>query len=706
MTSYHQFPREGVYRHVSFIKFAFLIGGKIPYLTLMGSLMRRLFVIVSFSLVALVLFLSYSGDEIISDSSKPMQIKWLVDNHGFILNTPGCQIPDWDPYDPSVLPFIVKMKTPFKCPGPPQFMNAKPNGVVALDKHLLNFYYGMHRENLSCNYREIVRDSGSEKDRTDNKYTFGNPKLLQFNVPLKEEFIMVKCSMGDLRNFTQFIPLVPLKPEVEKEKTGKAQSLPDDERLNIIFVGIDSVSKLNFMRHFRKTHRFIKENLSSFELKGYTKVADNTFPNLVPLLTGQFIEYYWNESMRDMFFDHVDFIWKNYSERGYRTLFAEDAPHIATFNYLKRGFRDPPADYYFRPFALAVEKSFVRRESKGNCLQSKLEMEVLYNYLKDFVKTMKNRPLFGFTFVARLTHDSLNAAGIADEPTFHLLRDLHDIGALNKSVLILFSDHGIRFGPIRQTYIGKFEERMPFIFLFFPNWFLEKHPECAENLKQNQERLTTPFDIHAMLVHLLNITRQPSPELNETLSRLTPNGLSLLDPIPKDRTCEQANILPHWCPCQIHKPLPVNEPVVLNSALALIDTINGLLKPYLNVCIPLKMGKVLDARFGQANDMVLRFVKHQNDVINRHVVLGQKVNAPGDYLLVISANPSGGIFEGTVRYDAEDDTYRVLDDISRLNKYGNQSECITSARMRKFCYCKSKTLFHKIFRTMKNSSYS
>lgn len=658
------------------------------------------------SLLALVLFLSLSGDEIIAESSKPIPIKWLVENRGFVLNTPGCQIPDWDPYDPSVLPFVLRIKTPYKCPGRPHFMRSKPNAVISMDHNLLSLYYGIQKDNLSCTYRPILRDPGPEDERTDNKYLFGDFRQLQFGVPLKDEYLVVNCSMGDAPNFTQFIPLVPLKPKVESAKSTRHFANDTTSRLNVIIVGIDSVSKLNFLRHFQKTQRFLKENLRSYELKGYTKVADNTFPNLVPLLTGRFIEHYWNESVRDMFFDSVDFVWKNYSAKGYRTLFAEDAPHIATFNYLKKGFRDPPADYYFRPFALAVEKSLVRRESKANCLHSVLEIEILYNYLKDFVRTMADRPYFAFTFVARLTHDNLNAAAHADEPTLHLLKDLQSSGALNRSVLILFSDHGIRFGPIRQTYIGKFEERMPFIFLIFPPWFSERHPNLASNLRENQNRLTTPFDIHATLVHLLQLDRRASSELNETLSRLTPHGLSLLGPIPKDRTCEQASILPHWCPCQTHKPVPVTEQVVINCAGALVDTLNKILKPLEGACASLRLKQILDARFGQANDVVLRFVKHQNDVINRHVVLGQKINAPVDYLIVIKVEPSGGIFEGTIRYDGEDGTYKVLDDISRLNVYGNQSICINDARLRKFCYCKSQTLFHKIFRTMKNSSFT
>ncbi|CAG7732131.1 unnamed protein product, partial [Allacma fusca] len=34
------------------------------------------------------------------------------------------------------------------------------------------------------------------------------------------------------------------------------------------------------------THDYIKKNLSAYGLSGYTKVGDNTFPNIVPALTG------------------------------------------------------------------------------------------------------------------------------------------------------------------------------------------------------------------------------------------------------------------------------------------------------------------------------------------------------------------------------------------------------------------------------------
>ncbi len=49
----------------------------------------------------------------------------------------------------------------------------------------------------------------------------------------------------------------------------------------------------------------------------------------------------------------------------------EDAPQIATFNYLKIGFSEPPTSYYLRPFSLAIEKDI-----KNNCYLNETEIEV------------------------------------------------------------------------------------------------------------------------------------------------------------------------------------------------------------------------------------------------------------------------------------------------------------------------------------------
>jgi len=99
--------------------------------------------------------------------------------------------------------------------------------------------------------------------------------------------------------------------------------------------------------------------------------------------------------------------------------------------------------------------------------------------------------------MARLTHDYLNSAGLADPIVAKLLNRLFNQNLLSNTILVLFSDHGIRFGPIRQTLSGKLEERLPFMHIFMPdNW-------RNNNLSINSNRLTTPFDIHATLTHII-----------------------------------------------------------------------------------------------------------------------------------------------------------------------------------------------------------
>jgi len=53
----------------------------------------------------------------------------------------------------------------------------------------------------------------------------------------------------------------------------------------------------------------------------------------------------------------------------------EDAPKIATFNYLKPGFLEPPTAYYLRPYSLAIDKNV-----KNNCYLDEPEIEVLLQH--------------------------------------------------------------------------------------------------------------------------------------------------------------------------------------------------------------------------------------------------------------------------------------------------------------------------------------
>lgn len=60
-----------------------------------------------------------------------------------------------------------------------------------------------------------------------------------------------------------------------------------------------------------------------------------------------------------------------------------------------------------------------------------------------------------------------------------------------------------RFAEVRKTLQGKQEERLPFFSFSFPKTFQQRFPTEYATFLQNINRLTTPFDIHATLTHIL-----------------------------------------------------------------------------------------------------------------------------------------------------------------------------------------------------------
>ena len=107
-----------------------------------------------------------------------------------------------------------------------------------------------------------------------------------------------------LESYEKVVPLIPVIESPTVREIPKSPHLP-----NVLFVGIDSVSRLQFDRHFPITARNIISGQGFHTMYGYNKVADNTFPNLTPLLTGHYVEDLWNETMNEPF-DYFPFIWK------------------------------------------------------------------------------------------------------------------------------------------------------------------------------------------------------------------------------------------------------------------------------------------------------------------------------------------------------------------------------------------------------------
>lgn len=150
--------------------------------------------------------------------------------------------------------------------------------------------------------------------------------------------------------------------------------------------------------------------------------------------------------------DECPMLWKELADQGYATAFGEDESWIGTFSFLKSGFIKQPTTHYLRPFTLAAEKylSFKYKSWMTYCLGYQAYADFIYQYAIDFAAVYKDDPFFGLFWTSTFSHQDISDASSMDERMKYYLEQLEVRGILNDSAVVFFSDHGIRFGPVRE----------------------------------------------------------------------------------------------------------------------------------------------------------------------------------------------------------------------------------------------------------------
>ncbi|XP_043796841.1 uncharacterized protein LOC122717135 isoform X2 [Apis laboriosa] len=572
-----------------------------------------------------------------------------------------------DPFDSAIVQYIQREK-PLVCEHGNHLPLVDSNDTALhVNPDAINHFYN-NSEEIDCCWRPFWRMKNE-----DNVVTYGNECFKFKNSTIvNTEFVKIECSRNNEVIYKDYHAFVPRFRSVEKkcEKVRAANS--KTEHLSVLIIGLDSVSRLNFHRMMPKTVHKLEE-LGTVELLGYTKVADNTYPNLVPVLSGlsagELHDLCWQK--KDKTFDECPLIWKNFSASGYRTAFAEDACAMTTFNYLKRGFRIQPTDYYLRPFCIASEKDIgnTHKLNANLCVGTRKTFDNLLTYTKKIVSQFSADPYFAMIWQASLTHDFFNYPQLGDESYYNLITYLYNERLMNKTALIVMSDHGMRWGSFRQTYQGRMEDSLPFVFLVLPHWWREKYRVAWTNLRRNTRSLTTAFDLHETLMDMMNLENLEESRLKTRLRTMPkdnnlPRGISWFLPIPDYRTCTMAGIASHWCMCHNSYDVSAQDENLRDKAMFLVSELNNMLKKFVQ-CAILKLKEIKAAKAWRDED--------EQSLI--------------DYTITVETEPGNAIFEGTIRYRSENKTNKLVGSVSRLNAYGKQSACVDEFNMRLYCYC-------------------
>ncbi|KAL1436950.1 hypothetical protein MTO96_048971 [Rhipicephalus appendiculatus] len=541
----------------------------------------------------------------------------------------------------------------------PTVIKQDENRLILQEDRLLDGYNVSAKE-LRCSYREVVRNTSCLVP--DTSPALSPPRRLVFGRPLHEEYVQVTCEVRKSKLFVEYF----LVPQGRERAASRSSSRTIEAQLNILILGIDSTSSLNFRRRMTQTRRYLMEEMGAFEFLALNKVGDSSFPNQISLLSG-FAASEVEEMLKRSYSNNVPLLWNVYQAMGHTTLFMEEMPHYGLFTYPNQtGFKVTPTDYYpVSVLRLMDEKGGVERF----CMGSRLKTKVLIKYLGDVLKLNDHSRTFSYVWLSDVTHNHVKGIAILDEPLFDFFKGLSNRGVLDSTVVLLLSDHGARYGSTRRSELGRYEDKTPFCFLALPKRFLREHPEVAARLETNQRRLITAYDLHATL---LSLSTLPSFSPNRTR-----HGLNLFANIPADRTCADASIPAQFCACLgAHSEMRDNS-AALEFARYAIAYMNALAEFHFP-------GKCLVWRLDRVQKSFVITNYHSSEQSTQQIALHVLLRTvPLAHFEVYGSLPNAS--KSSESYTSPP----RVDFVQRLDRYSEWTWCLPKSAWQKICMCRT-----------------
>lgn len=613
-----------------------------------------------FAAFTVLLMLAYSsihsGDQIVFVNQEQPA---FYNAPGSLIKTSTCRIPDFDPYDPQVSSKFLT-KAVVRCPKlPPLFIRPQVKGIYSvpyLDETILWRHYKLKKQNLRCTYQIAIRD---ERSTPDFGFQLVNETTLKFGEFIDAEYVWIECFRYSLKTRFYSQPLLLARA---KGDSVFDESSASNRPYNVIVLGYDSVSRLNFHRALTQTKKFLDNRPNTvIELLGYNKVGLNSSPNQIPLLTGhRFRPHGLYEEVKKGYLDNMTrYIWDDFNDAGYSTMFFEEQWSYGIFVWPElKGFRTQPVDYWPRPIMQMIDGSSLKMNlGNGICIGPKPAASIYLDYVLDLLRTSR-KPLWLYPWLSELSHNDLTGASRADKPFIEFFTAMEREGFLNNSIIIFISDHGFRFGNFRNTPLGRYEDQLPFGYLMLPPSFIEERPEAVENLRVNSHRLVTVYDMHATMLELATLDQGPVTR--------TERGYSLFSEIvPYNRTCAEAGIDFEYCSCYDVANQRVDPALSVQLGQTIVDEINNELKRNKAIkCVEWKLGTV-----------------------NQALPLTEGSRILNIYRVSINTIPPGR-FEATIAIEPKaKNGLKLISGVDRTDWFSEHARCAMPSSYERFCYC-------------------
>lgn len=226
-----------------------------------------------------------------------------------------------DPFDKSIAPYIRK-KDPIKC------YNNFYYAELELKTGIIRPNYSIIKEkSCTCTWNALkILLRSADK----NEYIYNDFKPFDSPIDMNElrkkkntDLVLIRCRCGffKIEKSEKLFSYPSFKLDNRKEKA----PIQMDETVekatvekgikkcpvapNVIVIVIESLSYLNFKRHMKKTQDLFAQHFNStlVEFESVIKVGDNSYPNMITLITGQPPRHYRWPYGKIAFFFHTSF---------------------------------------------------------------------------------------------------------------------------------------------------------------------------------------------------------------------------------------------------------------------------------------------------------------------------------------------------------------------------------------------------------------
>ena len=340
--------------------------------------------------------------------------------------------------------------------------------------------------------------------------------------------------------------------KMSKERNNIYESLLPEEKpkyKNILFIYIDAISRPEFVRAMKHTEKFLSkyynsEEKSFYQMMKYQNFIFFTQQNVNPMFFGEsmfnsngtsilrymkqkgFITGHSNNICTRQLYDIQD----DYTENiRFESFDHENVAMMCDPNYYNPENRFTP---YMGPYSI-----------RRRCLYGRDTFEYVLEYGEKFWGAYLDNHKFLRLSFQDAHEGTLEVVKYLDVKLAEFLENFDRKRYLQDTALFFVSDHGnnmIGFYNIFQVEEYVMEKTLGTWFLLLP----KKSNIDETNLKYNQQRMVTPYDIHDTLLDMLGYRYD-----SKIYSKKGKSVFHKIDGLKRNCEYYERDIIPLWCRC-------------------------------------------------------------------------------------------------------------------------------------------------------------